>query len=72
MPYVYMIEAYPKKERTFQVNRPHTCKLDSAICFKPVDRLFNFAGVKERRDNSGFANPDLAPSSKSFAFASRI
>lgn len=57
---------------TLYIGNPHTCKLESAICFKPVDKLFNLAGVSERRDNNGFANPDLVASSKSLAFASRI
>ena len=50
----------------------HTCKLESAICFRPVDRLFSFAGVSERRESNGLLSPDLVPSSKSLAFASRI
>lgn len=58
--------------KNFGPKHPHTCKLDSAICFNPVDKLFNLAGVKERRDNNGLAKPDLVPSSKSLAFASRI
>lgn len=58
--------------KEFGRKHPHTCKLESAICFNPVDKLFNLAGVKERRDNNGLAKPDFVPSSKSLAFASRI
>lgn len=60
------------KNRKTTSKYPHTCKLESAICFRPVDKLFSLAGVNERRDNNGFANPVLVPSSKSLAFASRI
>lgn len=46
--------------------------LESAICLRPVARLFNLAGVNDRRDSSGLANPDFVASVRSFWFASRI
>lgn len=49
-----------------------TCKLDSAICRRPVERLFNLDGVNDNRDSNGLAKPDFLASSKSLTFASRI
>lgn len=37
--------------------RPRQSLVDSAICRRPLDKLFNFSGVKKRRANSGADRP---------------
>lgn len=62
----------PSARRVFLISLPTMFLLVSAIWFNPRARFLSLAGLRERRDISGWANPDLDASNKSAALASRI
>lgn len=66
---VLMYIMYIAKKKCIYI---YTLWLESAICFNPIDKLFNLVGVNDNRDNNGLDTPDFVASSKSNAFASNI